>query len=73
MTLLHLTNKMESEHSDSFQETINQVKEEQENKYKLRIRDIEDNFNTKIFTYQESIKKMEREIKQLNDKIVLDN
>lgn len=72
MTLQHLTAKMDSENSESFKDTINQVKEEQENKYKLRIRDIEDNYNKKMADNEDRIKRLDKEVKQLNEKLVLE-
>ncbi len=48
------------------------MKEEQENKYKLRIRDIEDNYNKKMADNEDRIKRLDKEVKQLNEKLVLE-
>ena len=48
------------------------MKEEQENKYKLCIRDIEDNYNKKMADNEDRIKRLDKEVKQLNEKLVLE-
>lgn len=63
---------MDSENNEAFNDHINQVKEEQENKFKLRLRDVEDNYNKKQADNEDRIKRMDKEIKQLNDKLVLE-
>lgn len=55
------------------QEQIQQVKEDLEMKFKVKQKEIEDSYQNKILDLQDKLRKTEKDLKNMNEKLLLES